>query len=54
VAGQGDSSAALDSFLVVAGAGENFFAWIKSRKLAGGGCCPKKFTVQNKAVKSGE
>jgi hypothetical protein len=54
VAEQGDSSAVLNSLLAVAGAGENFFAWLKSRKPALADDCPKKITVHEAAVKSGE
>jgi hypothetical protein len=35
-------------------AGENFFAWLKSRKPALADGCPKKITVHEAAVKSGE
>jgi hypothetical protein len=35
-------------------AGENFFAWLKSRKPALTDGCPKKITVHEAAVKSGE
>jgi hypothetical protein len=54
VAGQGDSSAVLNSLWAVAVAGENFFAWIKSRKPTLPGTCPKKIMDHETIVKSGE
>jgi hypothetical protein len=35
-------------------AGENFHAWIKSRKRAGIDSCPKKIIFHKEAVKSGK
>jgi hypothetical protein len=51
VAGQGDSSAALDSFSARGDAGDYFFRWLKSRNLACAQGCPKKFSVHKMVVK---